>query len=289
MAKKFFSNNYCSFFRMRRLIKILAEQLRKNLPYDNSYIFLTCSGNSSKIAYDIFQKLELRLKECKILIIYDGTQTLGLIQSRLLSNPLMSAYSVVFIGGTHKTLPGPACGVIMTNDLDLVPNLDTVISPKLLRNVQPNNMVSFLLALIEQEEVGLEYQQKIIWTSNHLAKLLEQKQLCPARISNECFSQTHQIFLMPGKQKSENLYRNAETYNVTLNIKRKRLFGGTGIRLGTQQIARYNWGGEELNILADLIHMLSFDNPDPCKINTMIEFLFKRKKFYFALDDIFIS
>ena len=48
-------------------------------------------------------------------IIYDGTQTLGLIASGIIKNPLEIAPNIVLIGGTHKTLPAPACGLIMTN------------------------------------------------------------------------------------------------------------------------------------------------------------------------------
>lgn len=47
-------------------------------------------------------------------IIYDATQTLGLIGGKCIPNPLEYS-NVVLLGGTHKTLPAVACGLIMTN------------------------------------------------------------------------------------------------------------------------------------------------------------------------------
>lgn len=91
-------------------------------------------------------------------IIYDGTQTLGLIAAGVLENPLEYINNIVLIGGTHKTLPAPACGLIMTNCSNYQQQLQKNITPNYLRNTQPNHIAALLLALIEQENFGKSYQ-----------------------------------------------------------------------------------------------------------------------------------
>lgn len=57
-------------------------------------------------------------------LIYDGSQTLGLIAAKSVPNPLEYTEKVLLVGGTHKTLPGPTCGLIMTSYKDYIEKLD---------------------------------------------------------------------------------------------------------------------------------------------------------------------
>ena len=81
-------------------------------------------------------------------IIYDGTQTLGLIAGKVLDNPL-NHKNLILIGGAHKTLPSPSCGLIMTNNGQYAEILSKNITPNYLRNTQPNHIAALLLCLIE--------------------------------------------------------------------------------------------------------------------------------------------
>ena len=56
------------------------------------------------------------------------------------------------------------------------------------------------------------------------------------------------------------MYDNAYKCEVTLNKKHKDLFLGYGIRLGTQEIARYDWNDEALDKVAYCVKELA--NPD---------------------------
>ena len=57
----------------------------------------------------------------------------------------------ILMGATHKTLPGPTCGLIMTNNLDLAHQFDTLINPDYLRNSQLHHIFSLILTLMELE------------------------------------------------------------------------------------------------------------------------------------------
>lgn len=210
------------------------------------------------------------------ILLFDATQTLGLIASKLTKNPLLCAHEkTILIGGTHKTLPGSSCGLIMTNNNYIKETIDTHISPVFIRNSQPNNIASLLMALIEAEEIGYSYQLNTILTANMLANKLSNKNFNMARINHDRFSNTHQIFMLLTEEKMSRLYKSAINYGITLNKKTKPLFSGFGIRLGVQEISRYDWKDSELNILADLFCAIDCD--DDKKARECIAHLITRK------------
>lgn len=198
-------------------------------------------------------------------IIYDSTQTLGLIATGIIPNPLSSSNNVILIGGSHKTLPAPSCGIIMTNNEVYEKKLQKHITPDYLRNTQPNHSASLLLALIEQEECGHEYQKLIVDIANLLGNELSNLGFNLAKLSPQTFTFTHQLFLLMSKEETDAFYLTAKQYNITLNKKHKKLFHNDGIRIGTQQIARYNWTNSEIKTLAQLLYSVKVHNDTEIK------------------------
>lgn len=193
-------------------------------------------------------------------IIYDGTQTLGLIAAGVLENPLENINNIILIGGAHKTLPAPACGLIMTNCNSYQQCLQTNITPNYLRNTQPNHIAALLLALIEQENFGKLYQNLTVKTANQLAKELSVLGFNVAKLKSNKYTYTHQLFILMNQSDTNDFYRTAEKYNITLNKKHKRLFANDGIRIGTQEIARYNWNLCDIKMLAQLLYAIKNHN-----------------------------
>ena len=201
-------------------------------------------------------------------IIYDATQTFGMIASKIHKNPLNNKKNILLIGGTHKTLPGPTSGLILTNNDEFIKKLDISIGPQILRNVQPNNIASVLLSLIEIEQIGYEYESKIVENANFLGNELVKKGLNISKNINNNYSDTHQLFIICENENQMNLiYNNARQYGITLNKKIKKLFDGFGIRLGVQEITRYGWTDDDLIVLAEIIYQLTLPNPSPSIIN----------------------
>lgn len=202
-------------------------------------------------------------------LLYDISQLMGLIAGEQIINPLTISNNVVMFGGTHKTLPGPASGLIMTNNNDIHEQLEKRINPLYLRHTQMHQVVSLLFALIEFNEYGKEYSKKIIDTSNKLGKKIENKGFQLIKIRDKLYSETHQIFMKCDSDEMNLIYKNAILYGITLNKKEKKLFSITGIRLGTQEIARYNWNDEALDIIASIIEQLNSKNPNSTYINEL--------------------
>ena len=224
-----------------------------------------------------------KIKDQNILIIYDATQTYGMIAAHIHKNPLDYHENLVLIGGTHKTVPGPTCGLILLRNESLISRIDPKISPSFLRNVQPNAIAGVLIALIEQERFGKQYQKTTIENANYLGEMLTRYGFIVAKLSPEVYTNTHQIFILTDERMKNTIVNNAHKYAVTLNGKEKRLFKGNGIRIGTQEVTLYGWSKEEMKITAELISALSETGVKDCKIIPLLNKLAHKKQRVFQL------
>lgn len=229
---------------------------------------------------DIIKPLAIaKIQLGKTKLLYDISQIMGLIATGIIKNPLTISKDIILFGGTHKTLPGPASGLIITNNKDLYMQMDENINPKYLRRTQMHQVVSLLFALYELEEYGRDYMHKIVRNSNHLGLLLEHQGFNVCKIG-EKYSFTHQIFIKCSKEEMNKIYKNGILYGVTLNKKEKSLFDGFGIRLGVQEISRYNWGEEALVVISQIINELRKDQPDKCALLELKKSLPEKKIAY---------
>jgi len=58
------------------------------------------------------------------------------------------------------------------------------------------------------------------------------------------------------RSERDSFFCRANQLGVSLNKKDKRLFKGSGIRLGLQEVTRYGWGVEEMDIIAEILFLL---------------------------------
>jgi len=249
---------------------------------------------------DLIKPLEVtRIDTSECVLMWDCSQLMGLIGAGLVPSPLAPVVAdaskqtdggVIMFGGTHKTFPGPASGLIMTNDRKLHDLMETEINPIYLRHSQMHQKVSLLFALLEFERFGQDYMSHVVHCSNYLGRKLLEKGFDVATFDGR-ISQTHQIFIRCPKEEMETIYDNAYKCEVSLNKKHKALFNGYGIRLGTQEIARYDWNDAALDQVADIIGELREKNINVQAVKDLIaqlppkniKFTFERsevRKFY---------
>lgn len=227
------------------------------------------------------------IKSDKTKIIYDATQTLGLIAGGVVANPFKQTDGIILTGGTHKTLPGPTSGLILADDESLIEQTDSKVSPIFVRNPQPHQVASLLLSLIEFLEFGKEYMADIQKNANYLGKRLEEKGFHVAKMGN-LYTETHQLFLSMSQKNASQLNRNAREFKITLDKKSKAIYGECGIRIGVQTITRYGWDKGHLDLLSELLYELKQENIHPEKIKQLIEKLPGKKRMKYKLDpDIF--
>lgn len=219
-----------------------------------------------------------RIAHCGKLIVYDATQTFGMIAAHIHKNPLDYHDNLILIGGTHKTLPGPTCGLILLNNEEIIRKIDNLISPSYLRNAQPNNIAALLLALLEQEKFGFEYQKKTVENANILGEKLEKLGFNVKKIGENEYTRTHQIFILTTQEKKELIVKNANRFGITLNGKEKKLFDGFGIRFGLQEVTRYGWNKDDMVLVSELISEIAKETPDAVFIKEAKRVLSKKKQ-----------
>lgn len=222
---------------------------------------------------DLIKPLDIeKIDTTNCVLLWDCSQLLGLIAAGLCPNPLKTMKNIIMFGGTHKTFPGPASGLILTNEKHLHDLMETEINPKYLRHSQMHQKISLLFALIEFEKYGRDYMSHMVHCSNYLGMRLKETGYDVADIHGQ-ISLTHEIFIRCSKEEMDIIYDNAYRCGVTLNKKHKALFYGYGIRLGTQEIARYDWNDQALDIVAKIVACLSDKNLDFDGVMKMIDTL----------------
>lgn len=226
-------------------------------------------------------------------IIYDATQTLGLIAGNVLNNPLKGRSiqeKFILMGATHKTIPGPSCGLIMTQNTTLASTFDYKINPIFIRNTQLNEKLSLIFTLLEVKYFGKEYAELTVRNARKLASILSDQGFHVMNKNNN-FTNTHQIFITCDENHMVDFYNNCDFYNITLNFKTKKVFNNYGIRFGTQEISRYNWTDPELLILAEILKCLYeypkayLNNKINAYIKSKIDLLLPLKKIKFTFGE----
>lgn len=225
------------------------------------------------------------------ILIYDATQVLGLIAANKLINFFdIFPKNVPFIltGSTHKTLPGPTNGIIMTNSKNLMLKIDEKINPDYLRNTQMHQILSLIFCLEEFSVFGKQYMNAVVNSSNELAQMLNDKKFEVIK-RDGVFSNTHQIFIHLPYKITHSFYLECQLYDITLNERYRKIYKDSGIRLGVQQISRYGWGTSELeiisNIFEDLYHdCLTGTHLHYQNISNSLEMLSKIKNLKYTLD-----
>lgn len=262
--------------------------------YDLDYEAVNRKIHDEKINYillapsDLIKPLDVENIDTEsCVLLWDCSQIMGLIAAGLCSNPLRTKKNVIMFGGTHKTFPGPASGLILTNDKNLHNMMETEINPKYLRNSQMHQKISLLFALTEFQEFGRDYMKHMLHCSNYLGLKLRELGFNIGEADGE-ISRTHQIFMFCNYDETERIYNNAYKFGVTLNKKHKELFHGYGIRLGTQEIARYKWDDNALDTTAEIISCLIEEDPDSERVNNLMKKL-PKKRIHYAYDKQVIS
>lgn len=279
-------------------VKPIAERLGlkvDEVPFDYEkqdldYDLLNRKLKNEKIDFvllapsDIIHPFEIeKMNTSHTVLLYDVSQILGLIGAGLIKNPLDLQTNIVIFGGTHKTFPGPASGLIMTNDDSLHNKLETTINPIYIRHTQMHQKVSLLFALVEFETFGKAYEERILELSNALAEELQKRGFDIGNIGNK-YTQTHEVFIYTSEALMTRIYNNSIRVGITLNKKQKKLFKGYGIRLGTQEIARYGWPVESMEQVAEIISLVSKEKVDDGTVQKLLTSL-PEKRIQYTFDE----
>lgn len=218
------------------------------------------------------------------ILIFDATQILGLIAGRVMQNPFeyfSDNENFILMGATHKTLPGPTCGLIMTRNKTLARQFDEKINPDYLRNNQFHHILSLSLTLLEMEYYGNEYAKNVVANANLLGANLESNGFDLIHFQ-DVYTQTHQLFISMPEKQTKLFLEQCECNGITLNARYKKLYRDSGIRIGTQEVTRYGWGTHEMKKIGEILTLIANSSESDALIKNKIATLSRKKNIEYS-------
>jgi glycine hydroxymethyltransferase len=173
--------------------------------------------------------------------VYDGSHVLGLIAGGEFQDPLREGCSLM-IGSTHKSLPGPQGGIILSNNSEVFESVSSNIHPGIVDNVHLNRVAALTVALLEMLEFGKKYAKAVIENSKALAKGLHSRGV-KVRGEPRGFTESHQVLLDYGPEKLLRIAARMESANIIMD---------NGGRLGTSELTHMGYSKSDMDRVAEL-------------------------------------
>jgi glycine hydroxymethyltransferase len=174
--------------------------------------------------------------------VFDGSHVLGLIAGGAFQDPLREGCSLL-IGSTHKSLPGPQGGIILSNNEEVFSRVSSKIHPGIVDNIHLNRVAALAVALLEMMQFGKSYAAAVVKNSQELARALAQEGV-PVRGSKHGYTKSHQVLLDYGAE---------EAKTVSHRLEKANIISDDGGRLGTSELTRMGYGPGEMRQIAALI------------------------------------
>jgi len=202
---------------------------------------------------------------------YDGAHVMGLIAGGKFQDPLHEGADVL-TGSTHKTLPGPQHGILLSDSEDekFVKRLQRAVFPGVVSNHHLHAMAALGIALAECAEFGRAYAEQIVRNSKALAQALHERGV-KALAEKHGFTESHAIALdVAALGGGAKVAADLERANIITN---KNLLPWdtspvkpSGVRLGTQELTRLGMAEAQMREVADLFARVAVKGDPPERV-----------------------
>ncbi len=239
----------------------LIKQVRPRVAAFGQSVFLFPSP--LKELQDAFQEAD-----CDVW--YDGAHVLGLIAGGKFQDPLHEGADVL-TGSTHKTVPGPQHGILLSDSDDekFLKRLQRAVFPGVVSNHHLHAMAALGITLAEFLEFGRDYAAQIVRNSKALAQALHERGI-KVLAEKHGFTESHTVALdvAPlggGAKVAAELERANIITNKNLLPWDTSPVKPSGIRLGTQELTRLGMKEPQMREVADLIARVAVkaEGPEP--------------------------
>ena len=208
---------------------------------------------------------------------YDAAHVAGLIGSGYFQDPLREGADAMTLS-THKTLPGPQHGTLLSDREDLIEILKPNMFPAMLSNHHLHNVAGLAITFAEMLEFGKDYHKKVIDNAQALGQALYERGI-NAIMGHKNFTESHQIVVdITNFEKTIGLggdiERLVEEANIIINrnllpwdiSQGRHYMNPGGLRLGTSEITRLGMGRKEMVDIAEFFKELLINKKDPIKV-----------------------
>ncbi len=189
-------------------------------------------------------------------LLFDAAHLCGPIAGRSWPNPLDEGAHLMTMS-TYKSLGGPACGLVLTNDPVLAKRVDAIAYPGLTANFDAAKSAALALTLLDWRAHGPAYSSAMVENARALAKGLDREGIAVFG-EGRGFTRSHQLALRAepfgGGQKAAKKLRRANILSSGIGLPLPAIKGDlNGLRLGTPEITRWGMAPRHMPELAALI------------------------------------
>lgn len=201
--------------------------------------------------------------EVGAVLMFDAAHQCGLFAGGAWPNPLdEGAHLMTF--STYKSLGGPAGGLIVSNDAELMEKIDAIAFPGLTANFDVGRVAALAMTMLDWRDFGSAYAAEMIATSRTLAEALARKGV-PVFSTKRGMTDSHQFALIAavGGQVAAKRLRAGGILASGIGLPLPDVAGDmNGLRLGTPEAVRWGVTHTEAPELAELIaDALSAEDP----------------------------
>ena len=213
-------------------------------------------------------------------LIYDAAHVLGLIAGKQFQDPLKEGADVMS-GSTHKTLPGPQGGIILSDhkgdtetDKSFLRKLGFGVFPGVTSSYHLHHVAAKAIALAEHIEFGEKYAIQTIKNAQTLGQALFENGF---KVFGEKlgFTKSHQLLLEIGLNKGKEASIKLEKSGIITNMNTipgdKDPLNPSGIRLGTPELTRIGMKESEMYDIAEFFKRILIKNESSTKIKEDIK------------------
>lgn len=208
-------------------------------------------------------------------LVYDAAHVLGLIGGKQFQDPLREGADVMS-GSTHKTLPGPQGGIIVSDhkgetkeDKSFLNRLNFGVFPGVTSSYHLHHVAAKAVAFAEHLAFGEAYAKQTIQNAQHLAQALHDQGF---KVFGESlgFTRSHQILLSVGKGQGKKAAKTLEQAGIITNMNTipgdLDPLNPSGLRLGTPELTRIGMKKEEMKEVASFYDRVLHKKEDPKKV-----------------------
>jgi glycine hydroxymethyltransferase len=195
-------------------------------------------------------------------------------------------------GSTHKTLPGPQGGIIVSYE-KYAEKLKSAVFPSNVSNHHLHHVAGKAVAFAEMLAFGKQYAKDVIRNAQKLAESLAAKGFKVLGEKNG-YTKSHQVVIDVWQYGGGGVVeKELEDVNIIVNrnlipgdIKAGRHFKNPGgIRMGVQEITRLGMGPSEMEEIAEILHDAIVKKRDKEELRKRVRELKMRfRKVHYAFD-----
>ncbi len=189
-------------------------------------------------------------------VMFDAAHQCGIIAGGAWKNPLKEGAHLMNMS-TYKSLGGPASGLIVSNDAEIVERLDAIAFPGMTANFDAAKSAALAVSMLDWREYGAEYASEMIAVAKAFATALDAEGL-PVFAKAQGFTQSHQFALeaagFGGGQAASKKLRKAGFLACGIGLPIDQVEGDmNGLRFGTPELVRWGVTVDRVGEIAALV------------------------------------